>query len=44
MQPRRHAIGRGPYLPITNDDAVKCRLFGPTAVIDPGSNAPRRKC
>ena len=42
MHPRRDAIGRRPDLPITNDGAVKCRLLGSTAVVNPGSDAARR--
>src|SRR5216683_803958 len=41
VQPRRDAIGRRPDLPITNDGAVECRLLGPTAVVDPCSDATR---
>src|SRR5580704_4599154 len=41
MQPRRDAIGRRPDLPITNDGPVEFRLLGPTAVVDPCSDAAR---
>jgi hypothetical protein len=39
VHPRRDAIGRWPDLPITNNGAVECRLLGPTAVVDPCSDA-----
>jgi hypothetical protein len=41
VQPRRHAIGGRPNLPITNDGAVEGRLLGLTAVVDPCSDAAR---
>ena len=41
MHPRRDAIGRRPDFPITNDGAVECRLLGPAAVVDRGSDAAR---
>jgi hypothetical protein len=39
MQPRRDAIGRRADLSVTDDDAVKGRLLGSTAVVDPCSDA-----
>jgi hypothetical protein len=39
VQPRRDKICSRPYLPIANDGAVECRLLGPAAVVDPGSDA-----
>ena len=39
MQPRRDAIGSRPHLPIANDGPVECRLLGPAAEVDPGSDA-----
>jgi hypothetical protein len=41
MQPRCHAIGRRPDLPITNDGAVKRRLLGSAPVVDPCSDTAR---
>jgi hypothetical protein len=41
VHPRRDAIGRWPNLPITDDAAVKRRLLGPTAVVNPSSDAAR---
>ena len=41
MHPRRDAVGRWPDLLVTNDGAVECRLLGPAAVVDPGSDAAR---
>jgi hypothetical protein len=42
LQPRRNTIGCRPYLPITNDGPVKCRLLSPAAEVDPGSDATCR--
>jgi hypothetical protein len=39
MHPRRYAIGRGPYLPITYDGSVKRRLLGSAAEVYPRSDA-----
>src|SRR5260370_30018430 len=39
VQPRCHAISGRPDLPITNNGPVECRLLGPTAVVDPCSDA-----
>src|SRR5450432_3994241 len=43
VQPRRDAIGRRPDLPVTDDGPVECRLLGPTAVVDPCSDAASRR-
>ena len=43
MQPRPDEIGRRPDLAITNDGPVKCRLLGPTAEIDPCTDATGRR-
>jgi hypothetical protein len=39
MQPRRDAVGRRPRILITSDGAVECRLLGPAAEANPGSDA-----
>src|SRR5580693_5915822 len=42
VQPRRDGeISGRPDLPITNNGPVECRLLGPTAVVDPCSDAAR---